>query len=114
MFWNSHPDFWFGLIAYLIIRLGRELTQQHVSKIEVDKVNDRLTIYLKSTMSGDDEKSYPLSDLSSIVNTNSKWTTWLYGPITLQIFIPHKKMFSINGVYGFSPVTLMNVDAHLK
>ncbi|MDI1235756.1 MAG: hypothetical protein PSX81_15875 [bacterium] len=73
-----------------------------------------MKIYLTSKMSGDDIRTYELSNVSSKTNPNSHLSQWIKGPLTLFIALPDKAVFQINGYYGFAPAALRSIDEQLK
>ncbi|MFT3822536.1 MAG: hypothetical protein QM731_01400 [Chitinophagaceae bacterium] len=105
---------WLGIIVIFVIRLGDAITEFHVREIRIDTAADQLTFILRSIMSGEKIRSYPLQQAASLLKYHSGFISFLSFPLTLIISLPKKEYFKINSRYGFSADTLTAIDTALK
>jgi hypothetical protein len=103
-----------SILFILLVSITGMLRQYHVKNIKIDKANDKLYFQLSSILSGKKEKVFNLSESKSRIETNSWFNRILSGPKRLVVYLPNNQFFSISSRYGFSQVSLHQIENELN
>jgi hypothetical protein len=105
----------FTLLGFiLLIKLVDMIRQYHVKEIVIDKENDKLRFKLKSMLSGEKEKAFSLSQVSTITKENRWFNHYVSGPKSLVISLPANQKCIISSRYGFPTETLQQIGATIN
>jgi hypothetical protein len=140
IFWQNQIKSWFLLIAFSVLayfisiyffptnthivktfivtlyffKLSDNLTQFHITEIQINKQANQLIFILKSRLSGEKIMKYELEQAKSEITTYSGLRKYNLHPYVLKIFLKPKDSFRITSKYGFTKDTLLLIDSELK
>jgi hypothetical protein len=111
---SSRTSAYSTIVLILLVSITDMIRQYHVKNIKIDKANDKLYFQLSSILSGKKEKVFNLSESKSRMEANSWFNRILSGPKRLVVYLPNNQFFSISSRYGFSQVSLHQIENELN
>lgn len=102
------------LVVIFLVKLVDMIRQYHVKEIKIDKENDILFFKLNSMLSGEKEKDFSLSQVSTTIKENAWYNRYVSGPKRLIISLPANQKFIISSRYGFSTETFQQIGATIN
>jgi hypothetical protein len=111
---SSRTSAYSTIVPILFVSITGMIRQYHVKVIKIDKANDKLYFQLSSILSGKKEKVFNLSESKSRIEANSWFNRILSGPKRLLFYLPNNQFFSISSRYGFSQVSLHQIENELN
>ena len=110
----NHDKLIIGIIVLLLLKTANLFTQYRVTRIEINKKNNEISLILKSLMAVEKVKKYELGQVHSELIINSGLKKLVISPNVLILFLSPKDTFHITHRYGFSPETLAAINNTLK
>jgi len=110
----NHDKLIIGIIVLLLLKTANLFTQYRVTRIEINKKNNEISLILKSLMAAEKVKKYELGQVHSELIINSGLKKLVISPNVLILFLSPKDTFHITHRYGFSPETLAAINNTLK
>ncbi|HEY8897847.1 MAG TPA: hypothetical protein VIM79_23645 [Niastella sp.] len=110
----NHDKLIIGIIVLLLLKTANLFTQYRVTRIEINKKNNEISLVLKSLMAVEKVKKYELGQVHSELIINSGLKKLVISPNVLILFLSPKDTFHITHRYGFSPETLAAINNTLK